>query len=240
LSTSANTASLFPTWKQEVNRRVAAHMRSKTPPAGGTRAPSESRPVTTSRAAQAAARVAKRFAYAPSYNEVLTDEARTAVRAAKAASRAAQEAQAAVQYVPEGFEAASIDASGTEPAAEPVWEPQIQPDRIPERQTGLVMTPAPQNLPQPLQFHEAPLFSPRWKPDIPGQPAEPAPALATLLPHRRAIVEACAEDRWEPNSPFPANPGTDDVYTVEPAQLCQPHPVSARDGRHAQSASTAR
>ena len=37
LSTSANTAELFPTWKQEVNRRVAAHMRSKSGAGGQNR-----------------------------------------------------------------------------------------------------------------------------------------------------------------------------------------------------------
>lgn len=60
-----------------------------------------------SRAAQAAARVLERYAQAPSYSEVLADEARNAMRAAEAASKAAQEAQAAVQSVLDGLEAAA-------------------------------------------------------------------------------------------------------------------------------------
>ncbi len=60
-----------------------------------------------SRGALAAARVAARFAKAPSYSEMLTGEARAAVRAAEAASRAAQQAQAAAESVLAGLEAAS-------------------------------------------------------------------------------------------------------------------------------------
>lgn len=67
----------------------------------------DGRPTYGSRAAQAAARVAERYAQAPSYSELLADEARNAMRAAEAASKAAQQAQAAVQYVLDGLEAAA-------------------------------------------------------------------------------------------------------------------------------------
>ena len=67
----------------------------------------DGRPTQGSRAAQAAARVAERYAQAPSYSELLADEARNAMRAAEAASKAAQQAQAAVQYVLDGLEAAA-------------------------------------------------------------------------------------------------------------------------------------
>lgn len=107
MSTSVNTATLFPDWKQEINRRVAAHMGHRTQSTGPSQTTQDSPPSRTSRAAQAAARVAKRYAQAPSYSAMLADEARAAVRAAEAASKAAQEAQAAVQYMLEGLEAAS-------------------------------------------------------------------------------------------------------------------------------------
>ena len=108
---------------------MAAHKRSKTAPANGTSSSSAGRQAPTGRAAQAAARVAERFAHAPSYNEVLADEARAAVRAAQAASRAAQEAQAAAQYVLEGLESAS--------SAEPDWEPQNQPAPVRQHRTAI-------------------------------------------------------------------------------------------------------
>lgn len=107
MSKSATLATLFPAWKREVNRRVAVHMSRKTPSTNESRAAHDGRPVHGSRAAQAAARVAERYAQAPSYSELLADEARNAMRAAEAASEAAQQAQAAVQNVLDGLEAAS-------------------------------------------------------------------------------------------------------------------------------------
>jgi uncharacterized RDD family membrane protein YckC len=114
MSQSASSATLFPAWKQEVNRRVAAHMSRKTPFASEFTAPQDGRPTYGSRAAQAAARVAERYAQAPSFSELLADEARNAMRAAEAASKAAQQAQAAVQCVIDGLEAATT----------PEWAPQ--------------------------------------------------------------------------------------------------------------------
>jgi uncharacterized RDD family membrane protein YckC len=94
-------------WKQEVNRRLAAHKNRKGP----ARVEPEQMPTqqrhASDRAAEAAARVAARFANAPSFNEMLADEARVVVRAAAAASQAALQAQAAAQNVLAGLEAAS-------------------------------------------------------------------------------------------------------------------------------------
>ena len=214
LSTSANSASLFPTWKQEVNQRVAAHMRNKTAPANGTASPSEGRQAPTGHAAQVAARVAERFAHAPSYNEVLAEEARAAVRAAKAASKAAHEAQAAAQLVLEGLEAVS--------SAEPDWNPKIQPERL----GGPVIVPTPQNPSEFLHLDEAllqetPLFTPRWEPDLPVRPVDPA----STLRHHLAKAKARAKESREPVSLFPdlpfldsPFPDADDIYTIEPAQ----------------------
>jgi uncharacterized RDD family membrane protein YckC len=89
-------------------------MSRKTPSASESTSAQDGRPTHGSRAAQAAARVAERYAQAPSYSEFLADEARNAMRAAEAASKAAQQAQAAVQYVLDGLEA----------AAAPEWVPQ--------------------------------------------------------------------------------------------------------------------
>jgi uncharacterized RDD family membrane protein YckC len=107
LSKSANAATLFPAWKQEVNRRVAAHLNRKAPFVSESRPAQVGRTAHGSRAAQAAARVAERYAQAPSYSELLADEARNAMRAAEAASKAAQQAHAAVQFVLDGLEAAA-------------------------------------------------------------------------------------------------------------------------------------
>ncbi len=71
--------------------------------------PVETQPSTGGRGAEAAARVAARYAKAPKYSDMLAGEARAAVRAAEAASRAAQEAQAAAESVLAELEAASIE-----------------------------------------------------------------------------------------------------------------------------------
>ena len=117
-TTTATAATLFPGWKQEVNRRVAEHLNNKTRSTNQSRTIQANRPAQGSRAAQAAARVAERYAQAPSYGEMLADEARAAVRAAEAASIAAQKAQAAVQYMLDGLEAAAT--------AETLEQPEVK------------------------------------------------------------------------------------------------------------------
>lgn len=92
-----------PAWKQEVNQRLAAH-RNRKPESleTNTRANNTARPAT-GRAAEAAARVAARYANAPSYQQVLAG-AGAAVRAAGAAAEAARSAHAAAQAVLAGLE----------------------------------------------------------------------------------------------------------------------------------------
>ncbi len=94
-------------------------MSRKTSFAGESAPDHDGRPAHGSRAAQAAARVAERYAQAPSYSELLADEARNAMRAAEAASKAAQQAQAAVQYVIDGLEAAGAPDLAPQPRFEP-------------------------------------------------------------------------------------------------------------------------
>lgn len=109
---------------------------------GETAAPPENRTPRGRRAAEAAARVAARYANVPSYSEMLTREARAAVQAAEAASKAAQQAQAAFQYVLDGLEAAN--------SAEQGWESES----ISERHAGPKIVPQPQKLPAQPQIHE--------------------------------------------------------------------------------------
>jgi uncharacterized RDD family membrane protein YckC len=193
LSTSLQTAALFPEWKQEVNRRVAAHLRSKTPSAGETATPAENRPARGSRAAQAAARVAARYANAPSYNDMLTREARAAVHAAKAASQAAQEAQAAFQYVLDGLEAATSD--------EPDWESE----RISERHAAPVMVAPQQKLPQRPHvhphIHNEAAVAPAWELDADTQRDETASYEALPRSSRPSISEVHPGTEAQPGEP---------------------------------------
>jgi len=195
LSTSLHSAVLFPEWKQEVNRRVAAHVSRKTPSESETEAPVENRPARGSRAAQAAARVAARYANAPSYNEMLTREARAAVQAAEAASKAAQQAHAAFQYVLDGLEAAT--------SAEPAWEPEP----IPERHGTPVAVPSPQKLAQRNPVHTETAVAPAWELETDTHPDEAGSYDGPSRYDRPSIMEAHVGEPGE---------------SAQPAELVQP------------------
>ena len=109
--------------------------------------PAHNHAASGSRAARAAARVAARYAKAPSYSEMLTWEARAAVDAAKAAAQAAEQAQAAFQYVLDGLEAA--------PAAEPAWK--LEPPPVSARNAAPATVSQPRQKPQDvLRTHREP------------------------------------------------------------------------------------
>ena len=128
-----------------MNRRIAEHRSRKGCSAAEPKAHGEDQHGASRRAVDAAARVAARFAQAPSYSEMLAEEARAALRAAEAASEAALEARDAAQSVLEGIEAAaSADAAGAElfysrfPYREEFSEPAtavnqslLEPNRLP-------------------------------------------------------------------------------------------------------------
>ncbi len=159
-------------------------MRSKTQSAGETAAHAENRRARGSRAAQAAARVAARYANVPSYNEMLTREARAAVQAAEAASKAAQQAQAAFQYVLDGLEAANSAEAG---------EPGRGPELVSERHAGPVVI-APQQKPsQRSQIQRetaiASAVAPSWELEADAQLDETAHYEALPRPDRASIYD---------------------------------------------------
>jgi hypothetical protein len=72
---STAQANLFE-WKQEVNRRLAEHRSRKGAPIAGPRVVAAAPTCGNGRGAEAAARVAQRFAHAPSYTQALVEAAR--------------------------------------------------------------------------------------------------------------------------------------------------------------------
>ena len=122
-------------WKLEVNRRVAAHKIRKGSTAAEQEKPAELPYSAGTRATQAAARVAARYAKAPSYSQLQAAEARTAVRAAEIATEVALEAQAAARAVLASLESASNREPGqgaNQFAAEPSRShSSVQPNRRP-------------------------------------------------------------------------------------------------------------
>jgi uncharacterized RDD family membrane protein YckC len=141
---------LQPTWKEEVNRRIEAHKNRREISVVDKSAPAENQQESVNRAA-AAARVAARYAKAPSFSELQAAEARAALRVAEVATRAALEAQAAAQFALDQFENAS---SEVEESVRPVETQSASPVR--EMQYS-----EPQAAVHPRDMRI------RWEPDMP-------------------------------------------------------------------------
>ncbi|MGA2169810.1 MAG: RDD family protein [Terracidiphilus sp.] len=181
-----------------MNRRVAEHKGRKGAPRGETETHGEAQRGTSSRAAEAAARVAARYAKAPSYSEMLAEEARAAVRAAEAASRAALDAQAAAESILAGLEAASGGA--------PAWEREVPGGGVLEQAWELTaepVHPAPRPDPRPdprpgahsaSQTLQRQSFEIRWDADMPVREASPAASRAS---HGTSLFDIPAEGRRE-------------------------------------------
>jgi uncharacterized RDD family membrane protein YckC len=229
LSTSPNPANRAsstdsaPAWKQEVNRRLAAHKSHKGGGAAELDGLSMTQRGSSSRAEQAAARVAERYAKAPSYSEMMADEARAAVRAAEAASWAALEAQAAAESVLAGLEAASLAepapeqpaliGGASEQAIELVWMTHEEPMQAESPSTS---EPAQaRHAPDASQDRELNAFGIRWDEDLPARSSVPSAARAL---RGTAELEAPAGGWWEPGVLAQDPLGSEEIEPVEPAQ----------------------
>lgn len=151
MSTLPSSPTPVPSWKQEVNRRIAEHKNRKGFTVVDSDAREEMHASSNSRAAAAAARVAARYAKTPSYSELQAVEARAALRVAEAATRVAMEAQAAAQAVLDHLESKVEEVEAAPPSND--WRPR-EPTREPS--TELVDN-------RPLEV--------RWDPDMPVLPA---------------------------------------------------------------------
>ena len=212
-----------PAWKQEVNRRLAAHKSHKGGSAPELDANADAQRGTSNRAVQAAARVAARYAKAPSYSEMMAEEARAAVRAAEAASWAALEAQAAAESVLAGLEAASDAACSlelqtfnggvVERTTETVWSAPQEAEPI-TASSSLELVQASQ-LAEAEPSGERPTFGIRWDADLPVRPSEPTAARASRGTEE---LEVAAGGWWERGKPVHDAPGGEVIEPVEPAQ----------------------
>src|SRR6185437_829570 len=112
---STAQANLFE-WKQEVNRRLAEHRNRRSAPASGPQVVEAENGNGRGRGAEAAARVAQRFAHAPSYRDILMQQP-PPVRADE------------TRYVPLAAQlTAEPVAAGFQSAAQPasVWESRVE------------------------------------------------------------------------------------------------------------------
>jgi uncharacterized RDD family membrane protein YckC len=203
-------------WKQEVNRRIAEHKERKNVAMNEPKANPDGQQGAGTRAAQAAARVAARYAKAPSYNELMAEEARAAVRAAEAASKAALEAQAAAENVLAGIEAASS-------AQQITWDEQFftasEPGPSAEQVRLALAETAHAGVPAAQASHASPArhsFEIRWDEDLPVREVSPAGSRAS---HGNRIFEsASAGNAWQPGHDAHGPLETQGFEVVEPAQ----------------------
>jgi len=215
LSTALNQLDNALSWKQEVNRRVAEHKGRKGSTTAEAETRTEAQQVASGRATAAAARVAARYAKAPSYSEMLAEEARAALRAAEAASWAALEAQAAAENVLAGLEAASEVASAREREGsgdgvqEQAWELTAEP--VHPAAHSALRTAAH----SARQTSERQSFEIRWDADMPVRESGPASGRASRGP---GLFEIPAEGRWETTPETRDALGAKDIEVVEPAQ----------------------
>lgn len=200
MSTSPQSAAIdtdlppVPAWKQEVNARLSAH-RSRRSPASD-RQPAlpglETAISAESRAARVAARVAERYAKAPTYSEMLAAEAANAARAASAAAQAAQEAHAAAQAILAGLD--MPDAESTH-ADSPDHDPRRRP------MAAAVEAAPVEAAPEPIRYHVDPqsLPEPRRSPERPAASPLPRPRFTET-----EIVDPFEEAVVAPAQPLPA------------------------------------
>ncbi len=215
LSTLVSQPAPQPSWKQEVNRRLAAHKSRKGLSVVEEDASSEAQGAPVTRAAQAAARVAARYAKAPSYSEMQAAEARAALRAAETATRAALEAQAAAQAVLASLETAAAAEANDLPAykdAPAAVAPVLIQTSSVEQAWEIEVPPAPvvtsQATGQAMEI--------RWDPDLPVRPAE-TPAAPAL---RDAEESEVVEDNWWGSATLADASAA--LHAIEPVEAAQP------------------
>jgi uncharacterized RDD family membrane protein YckC len=217
LSTSASQLELAPAWKQEVNKRLAAHVRRRGHSTSQLDSIEVSKQGTSSLAAKAAARVAERYSKAPKYSDLLAGEARAAVRVAEAAGRAASSselgAQAAAEFVLGGL-AAGFDVEepqelegfhgGSGRTLEHSWETSAEPAQFADGTVG-------------EQSYKI-----RWEADLPQRQTEPAAMRATHGTSGTSALETSQENWWESSAKARDAhrffTDADAVEDVEPAQ----------------------
>jgi len=175
LSTSADQPNSTSFWKQEVGQRVFAHPNNGGLPAEQPDRSVQSRQEPDSRAAQIAARVAARYAQAPSYSQMQPDAhvARNAVPEALPEPLAAP-----TEAFPVAFdtEQASLPAQPPKQARKPVF------------------VPAPPAPPPSLEAWESDDFRALREPDFVLSPPDPASAPAPARTRRQAKNLATPEE----------------------------------------------
>jgi uncharacterized RDD family membrane protein YckC len=190
--------SLEPAWKQEVARRLAAHKNRKGAPVPEG-APAQDQPFGSSLAAQAASRVAARYAKAPSYSEMQAEEARLAVRAAEIATRVALEAQAAAEEALAELHAAAAEQKRGPAVVESIAGARVETaEESPVGVAGPEIGAEPHPIEEPAPEETVMELSPEPAAEVPAEIAQPQPE-PVITQH---VVDGRSFGiRWESDAP---------------------------------------
>jgi uncharacterized RDD family membrane protein YckC len=246
MSTSLVQPHSATSWKQEVNLRLAAHRSRRGLSTAQPPAPVPSWPTAGSRGAQVAARVAARYAHAPSYSQLRAaeDDAADQLPAVKGSSFSPyiSPAKSTRALSPEGCFSefsqvifpipaavadhallATLAGLPVLPAAPHPWEseaPPFVPPSAPEREPAVVPPlPAPHALPDSLEAWESEYSHIRPEPDLRMRPIEPVsvPAAATASRYEEGFASV-DEDGWEQPEPAEYSSGIHAMEPVEPEE----------------------
>ncbi|MGC9159326.1 MAG: RDD family protein [Terracidiphilus sp.] len=170
-------------WKQEIHRRIAAHNSRRSRFTAALAAPAQPRIVADSRAAQAAARVAARYAHAPSYSQLQTGEI--------AGTDSGTALSAVWEREPEAEPASAAPAQPAAQPQEPIpagVEPQIACGPLPGFEASESAYPV---LRQQPEIHMSPEPEEKFWDVEPIEPVEPdQPIAANLIEFPRELVAA--------------------------------------------------
>ena len=247
MSTPTQTAELAASstaWKEEISAKVSAHRRRRGGFAEQQAALPGMEPVAPGdRAAQVAAKVAERYAKAPSYSEVLAAEAAKAARAAEAAAQAAREAHEAAQAVTDVLWAGLDSSSDLEFSDHGVVDAVAEPPAASARQSVAVHYHVdPASLPAPRRTelrHPEPRAAVEPHPSVVDPfeeavvaPAQPLPARVLEFP-RELVAARKARPRIAegPLHDVDAEPekGQLRIFEVEPEAISHEPSASGRE-----------
>lgn len=244
MNTTAGQPGSASSWKEEVSRRIAAHQSREGLSTAKPSAPEPSRQVASSRAAQAAARVAAHYAQAPSFSQMQASEAEAAQRAAEAAlpsSQAAPEeprpcepeaAQAAVPMQPftPDLEPSMAPAQPAAPSTLDAWDSESFRLGPEPSSTLLPAKPAPVHEPQPARDLAPPVEASQQRPPLVEEPwderalepVEPVlPIPANLIEFPRELVAPCKSRPRLAEGPLAAEVSQTplSIFEVDPGDL---------------------
>lgn len=184
-----------------MNRRIAAHRNRK----GAEPAPDtpKSPHLGSSRAAEAASRVAARYASAPSYSQMQAEETRVAVRAAEIATQVALEAQAVAEDALAEMHAATQESPLRGPAVVESIARAPRPEASPEPEAIVLQEAVPlREGPESLAFAGEELADPAESSGMVMEQAVSAPAAPEPPQVSHQAQSGPVAIRWEPDVPF--------------------------------------